>query len=87
MAKPLKGFGGAGVLEILADRAGDTFRAVYTVRFADSVYVLHAFMKKSKRGISTPVKEIELIKARLARAERDYVERLTEQAYEDDKAE
>ncbi len=53
-AKPLKGFGGAGVLEIVDDFDGDTFRAVYTVRFPIAVYVLHAFRKKSKRGIATP---------------------------------
>jgi phage-related protein len=53
-AKPLKGFGGASVLEIIDDFDGDTFRAVYTVRFAAAVYVLHAFQKKSRRGIATP---------------------------------
>jgi len=52
-AKPLKGFGGAGVLEIVTDFEGDTYRAVYTVRFTRAVYVLHAFQKKSKRGIAT----------------------------------
>lgn len=51
-AKPLKGFGGAGVLEIVADHVGDTFRAVYTVKFATAIYVLHAFQKKSKTGIN-----------------------------------
>jgi phage-related protein len=54
LAKPLKGFGGAGVLEIVDDFDGDTFRAVYTVSFPMAVYVLHAFQKKSKRGIATP---------------------------------
>src|SRR5437764_11631027 len=53
-AKPLRGFGGARVLEIIAHHRGDTWRAVYTVRYADAVYVLHAFQKKSKRGIATP---------------------------------
>src|SRR6266850_4417211 len=53
-AKPLKGFGGATVVEILADHRGDTFRCVYTVRFAGSVYVLHVFQKKSKKGRETP---------------------------------
>lgn len=67
-AKPLKGFGGAGILEIVEDHHGDTYRAVYTVRFGDAVYVLHAFQKKSKSGIATPQKEIELIKTRLLRA-------------------
>jgi phage-related protein len=71
-AKPLRGFGGAGTLEILEDHAGDTYRAVYTVRFADRVYVLHAFQKKSKTGITTPKREIELIKSRLKRAEADH---------------
>lgn len=68
-AKPLKGFGGAGVLEIVADHDGDTFRAVYTVRFGDSVYVLHAFQKKSKRGIATLAAEIETVKSCLKLAE------------------
>ena len=68
-AKPLKGFGGAGVLEIAADHDGDTFRAVYTVKFGDSVYVLHAFQKKSKRGIATPAAEIETVRSRLKLAQ------------------
>jgi phage-related protein len=67
-AKPLKGFGGAGVLEVVDDFDGDTFRAVYTVRFAGVVYVLHAFQKKSRSGIATPRHEIELIGKRLKRA-------------------
>src|SRR5574342_196330 len=57
-AKPLKGFGGAGVLEIVDDFDGETYRAVYTVRFVGIVYVLHAFQKKSRRGIATPRQEI-----------------------------
>ena len=69
-AKPLKGFGGAGVLELVEDHRGDTYRAVYTVRFAMRIYVLHVFQKKSKRGIATPQKEIEVIRARLKWAER-----------------
>lgn len=64
-AKPLKGFTGASVLEIVDDFQTDTYRAVYTVQFADAVYVLHAFQKKSKRGVETPKGEIELVKARL----------------------
>jgi phage-related protein len=68
-AKPLRGFGGAGVLELLEDDAGGTYRAVYTVRFASAVYVLHVFQKKSKRGRETPRHEIDLIKGRLKRAE------------------
>jgi phage-related protein len=71
-AKPLKGFGGAGVLEFVEDFAGDTYRAVYTVRFADAVYVLHAFQKKSKKGVKTPQKDLDLIKERLTRAEQDH---------------
>lgn len=71
-AKPLHGFGGAGVLEVVAGREGDTFRAVYTVRFAELIYVLHCFQKKSKSGISTPKQDIELIKARLKLAEQEY---------------
>ena len=74
-AKPLKGFSGAGVLEIVSDHDGDTFRSVYTVRFERSVYVLHAFQKKSKRGIATPRKELDLIRQRLDRAGRDYAKR------------
>jgi phage-related protein len=71
-AKPLKGFGGAGVLEIVADHVGDTFRAVYTVKFATAIYVLHAFQKKSKTGIKTPPEDMELIQRRLKAAEADY---------------
>ncbi len=71
-AKPLKGFGGAGVLEVVDDFDGDTFRAVYTIRFAKAVYVLHAFQKKSKRGIATPKAELDLIDRRLKRAREDY---------------
>jgi phage-related protein len=71
-AKPLKGFGGAGVLEIVDDFDGDTFRSVYTVRFAEAVYVLHAFQKKSKRGVGTPKAELDLIDLRLKRAKEDY---------------
>ena len=71
-AKPLKGFGGAGVLEIVDDFDGDTYRAVYTVRFAGAIYVLHAFQKKSKRGIATPKAELGLIGERLKRAKEDY---------------
>ena len=70
-AKPLRGFGGAGVLEIVEDHAGDTYRAVYTVRLAGRIYVLHVFPKKSKIGIKTPKPEIELIRSRLKRAEEE----------------
>jgi len=68
-AKPLKGFSGSGVLEVVEDHDGDTFRAVYTVRFASAVYVLHVFQKKSKTGIATPQAEIEKIKTRLKAVE------------------
>jgi phage-related protein len=71
-AKPLKGFHGAGVLEVVEDHQGNTYRAVYTVRFADVVYVLHAFQKKSKKGIATPQPAIELIRNRLKLAEADH---------------
>jgi phage-related protein len=71
-AKALKGFGGRSVLEIVDDFDGDTYRAVYTVKFVGVVYVLHAFQKKSKKGIATPQRDIELIKARLKRAEDHY---------------
>ncbi|MGH7815213.1 MAG: type II toxin-antitoxin system RelE/ParE family toxin [Candidatus Binataceae bacterium] len=74
-AKPLKGFGGRAVLEIIADYGGDTWRAVYTVRFQEAIYVLHAFQKKSKHGIATPKKEIDLVRRRLAEAERIHTER------------
>src|SRR5580692_3920477 len=77
-AKVLGGFGGAGVLELVEDHRGDTYRAVYTVRFATRIYVLHVFQKKSKRGIATPQKEIELIRARLKWAERLYTGRAKE---------
>jgi phage-related protein len=71
-AKPMRGFGSAGVLEIVDDFDGDTFRAVYTVRFAEAVYVLHAFQKKSRRGIATPSAEVNVIQQRLQRAKEDY---------------
>jgi phage-related protein len=74
-ARPLKGFGGASVLEIVVSHDGNAWRAVYTVRFQDAVYVLHVFQKKSTKGIATPTREIDLIKRRLAEAERDYKER------------
>jgi phage-related protein len=74
-AKPLRGFGGASVLEIAASLGGDTWRAIYTVQFHDVVYLLHAFQKKSKSGIATPKKEIELIRSRLAIAAQDFMER------------
>ena len=74
-AKPLKGFGGARVMEIVVRYRTDAYRAVYTAHFDNAVYVLHVFQKKSKSGIATPKQEIELIRRRLAEAERHYRER------------
>jgi phage-related protein len=71
-AKPLQGFGGAGVLEIVEDHDGETYRAIYTVCFADAGYVLHTFQKKSKRGVKTPQRDLDRIRVRLQRAEQDY---------------
>jgi phage-related protein len=68
-AKVLKGFGGAGVLEVVEDNAGGTYRAVYTVKFTEAVFVLHCFQKKSKRGIATPKTDMDIIRARLKVAE------------------
>lgn len=70
-AKPLKGFGGAGVLEIAERHGGNAYRAVYTVKFPDAVYVLHAFQKKSRRGIQTPREEMEVAASRLRALERE----------------
>jgi len=69
MAKPLRGFGGAGVLEIVEDDMGGTYRAVYTVKFEEAVFVLHCFQKKSKHGIETPKKDMDIIRDRLKLAE------------------
>jgi len=74
-AKSLKGFGGAKVMEIVDRHDTNTYRAVYTVQFAGKIYVLHAFQKKSKKGIATPQKDSELIRQRLAAAERQHKER------------
>jgi len=71
-AKPLRGFLGSGTLEVVADHQGDTYRAVYTIRFRDAVYVLHAFQKKSKKGIATPKHDMELIRTRLKQAHEHY---------------
>lgn len=75
-AKPLKGYRGAGVLELMESHDGDTYRAVYTLRFTSAMYVLHAFKKKSTRGISTPRKEIDLVNRRLQEAERIHTRRI-----------
>jgi phage-related protein len=84
-AKPLKGFKGSGVLEIVDDFDGDTYRAVYTVRFAEVVYVLHVFQKKSKRGIATPKQDIELIEQRLKTAQEHYQTTYDNQSRTDDR--
>jgi phage-related protein len=68
-SKVLKGFGSAGVLEVLEDDADGTYRAVYTIKFKEAVFVLHRFQKKSKSGISTPKKDMDIIQARLKVAE------------------
>ena len=70
--RALKGFGGRSVLEVVDDEDGDTYRAVYTVRFAGTIYVLHAFQKKSRKGIETPKRDIEVIRTRLKLAEAHY---------------
>src|SRR5438552_16254158 len=82
-AKPLKGFHGAGVLEVVEDDDGNTYRAVYTVKFAGVVYVLHAFQKKSKSGVRTPAEEIEKVKTRLKQAEKHHAEWAQKQKGED----
>jgi phage-related protein len=74
-AKRMRGFGGGSVLEIVADHRGDTWRAVYTVRYQEAVYVLHSFQKKSKKGIATPKSVIDLIRRRLSEVERLHRER------------
>ena len=68
-AKPLRGFGRASVLEVVEDYRGDTYRAIYTVRFTERIYVLHMFQKKAKQGIKTSKQDIDLIKQRLKEAE------------------
>jgi phage-related protein len=78
-AKPLKGLG-SGTVELVDDFDGDIYRAAYTVRFADAVYVLHAFKKKSTRGIKTPQPDIDLVKRRLRDAEQDYAERFKQES-------
>jgi phage-related protein len=68
-AKPLRGFGSAGVLEVVENWDRGTYRAVYTVRFSNAVYVLHCFQKKSTHGAETPKPDLELIRSRLKDAE------------------
>jgi len=79
-ARPLKGFGGAAVLEIVDDYDGDTYRAVYTVRLRTGIYVLHCWQKKSVRGIKTLSQDIDRIRARLRVAEEQNAQRVREQA-------
>ena len=81
-AKPLKGFGGAGVLEIVTDSDGDTYRTVYTVRLSTAIYVLHAFQKKSASGVATPQRELDLVRSRLTWAQRIDAARMAEQKRE-----
>ncbi len=69
-AKPLRGFGGGSVVEIVANHEGGTWRTIYTVRYTEAIYVLHAFQKKPKRGIASPKKDLDLIRQRLAEIER-----------------
>ncbi len=71
-AKPLKGFGGASVLELVEDDRSGTFRAIYTIQFAEFVYVLHVFQKKSTQGIKTAGQDLDNIRARLKMAEKHY---------------
>jgi len=77
-AKPWKGEG-PGVLEIVEDHSGNTFRAVYTIRFAEAVYVLHAFQKKSPKGIKTARRDVELVSERLKQARKEYQERYAQE--------
>lgn len=81
-AKPLKSFKGAGVLEVVEDFDGDTYRAIYTVKFKGVVYVLHAFQKKSKHRIATSKQDIELIEARFKRAKEHYMHNLKTDKHE-----
>lgn len=74
-AKPLKGFGGTRVMEIVDRHDTNTYRAVYTAQFAEVLYVLHAFQKKAKKGKATPKQDIDLIRRRLTDAERHHRER------------
>jgi len=76
-AKPLKGLGSAAVLEVVEDWKGDTYRAVYTVKFSNAVYVLHCFQKKATKGIATPKPDLDLIASRLKAAESDAKEKRT----------
>jgi phage-related protein len=78
-AKPLKGYGGGGVLEVVEDHNGNTYRAVYATKFTGAVYVLDAFQKKSKKGVKTPQKDIERVRKRLKEAEKHHKSRPSQQ--------
>jgi len=85
-ALPLKGFGGSGVLEVVEDHDRSTCRAVYTVKLAGAVYMLHVFQKKSKKGVKTPRHELELVRKRLKIAEELQAEwRATQERKDDEK--
>jgi phage-related protein len=86
-AKPLRGFGGAGVLEIVDDFDGDTYRAVYTVKLRGVVYALHAFQKKSRKGIKTAPQDLELVRRRLRQAEEVHVRSVVPEGGEGDEEE
>ncbi|MDH3914333.1 MAG: type II toxin-antitoxin system RelE/ParE family toxin [Rhodospirillales bacterium] len=86
IAKTMKGFAGGGVVELVERHDGDAYRTVYTVKFAEEVYVLHAFQKRSKKGIATPKSDIDLIRRRLKAAEEDYRKRYGRDDKADDKA-
>lgn len=83
-AKPLHGFGGAGVLEVVEDDDGNTYRAVYTVKFVGVIYVRHAFQKKSKSGVKTPAQEIDRIRSRLKEAQKHHAEWVEQQKRKDE---
>lgn len=85
-AVPLIGFGNAGVIEVIVDDDGDTYRAVYTVTFEDRIYVLHAFKKKSKTGRSTPTREMALVRRRLRVAQDDHEQRRRTEKQKDAKS-
>ena len=74
-AKPLRGFSGTSVMEIVERYETDAYRAVYTAKLGETIYVLHAFQKKSKRGVATPKRELDLVRRRLVDAERLHIDR------------
>ena len=78
IAKALRGYGGAGVLELIEDDEGGTYRAVYTVRYVTAIYVLHVFQKKSKRGKATPQRDLDVVDRRLKRAAELHAQKMKE---------